>query len=89
MKKETTKNVAVKTETSKRISHLKLGPALLAKKASQEEINKAFTDSFAQRSKVTGKTYTKDFIAKRIKIYMAIAAKKIAADKAKTATKTA
>lgn len=58
----------------KRTSHLKLGPALLARKATDAEILKAFTDSFMSR----GCTRGTEWIAARAKIYMHIAEKKAA-----------
>jgi hypothetical protein len=75
----------VKTpDPEKRVSHLKLGPALLRKHATQTEIDKAFTESFNKRG-----VKDKVFISKRIAIYMKIAAKKVAAEKAvKKAAKT-
>jgi hypothetical protein len=68
--------------TAKRISHLKLGPALLKAKASQAEINKAFTASFNSRG-VTNQNW----INGRIAIYMRIAQR--AAAKVATAKRQA
>ena len=64
-----------------RESHLKLGPSLLARKASPQEIAKAFTDSFNSRG-----IFDSKFIAGRTAIYMRIASRKAAAA-ARTAKK--
>ena len=59
--------------TPKRVSHLKLGPALLAQKATPEQIAKAFTVSFNARGVTDA-----GWIAKRAAIYMKIATRKAA-----------
>ncbi len=69
--------VVKKVAEVKRISHLKLGPELLRRKASDEEINEAFTKSFNSRG-----VKDKEFIKKRIAIYMKIAGQAIAKEKA-------
>ena len=68
--------------TAKRISHLQLGPALLAQKASEAEILAAFTKSFTSRGVTSA-----EFIAKRATIYMHIA-RKAAAKAAKATAQT-
>lgn len=64
-----------------RESHLKLGPALLARKATAQEIASAFTASFNSRG-----IFDSKFIAQRTAIYMHIAQRK-AATAARTAKK--
>ncbi len=61
----------IRAAGNKRISHLKLGPALLAQGATEEQIRAAFTASFNSRG-VTDQ----DWIDKRTAIYMKIARKK-------------
>jgi hypothetical protein len=66
----------------KRTSHLKLGPALLGRNASEKEIKKAFTDSFNARGKTD-----QAWIDGRIKIYMNLAHKAVSKSNAVATTK--
>lgn len=61
----------IRAAGARRISHLKLGPALLAQGATDEQIRAAFTASFNSRG-ITDQ----DWIDKRTEIYMNIARKK-------------
>ena len=66
-----TPSALIRAAGNKRISHLKLGPALLEQGATEEQVRAAFTASFNSRG-VTDQ----DWIDKRIAIYMKIARKK-------------
>ncbi len=73
-----------KLASGKRISHLQLGYLLAKEKASDAEILRAFTASFAKRNMRNAK-----FVAKRAEIYMRIGRKKLAAELASKRKKSA